>query len=98
MKALISTTEVFTWTWASSWTWVPQPTQENPDAGKWQPVYSEIENCQRVAQVEPDDKTFEVHHTLIWVDCPDNCVADMWYYKDGQVQVKPQDVEKPQGE
>jgi hypothetical protein len=92
MKALISTTEVFTWKWISSWEWKP-PTNEVP--GGYLPVYSEIENCQRVAQVEPDDKTFPVYHTLIWVDCPDDCVMDGWYYKNGAVTFKPQDVPVP---
>jgi hypothetical protein len=90
MKALISTKEVFFHTWVTSWK------QEN---GEWLPDTTDsVENCQRVAQVEPDNKVFEVHSSLIWVDCPENCVADLWYYKDGQVQIKPQDVEKPQGE
>jgi len=88
MKALISTTEVFTWNWVSSW-------ERNQTTQAWQPVYSEIADCQRVAQVEPDDKTFNVYHTLIWVDCPDDCVQDQWYYKNGQVQPKPQSVPMP---
>jgi hypothetical protein len=90
MKALISSTELFTHTWVTSWK------QEN---GKWVPNTTDsIQNCQRVAEVEPNNKVFPVYSTLFWVDCPDSCVADQWYYKDGQVQVKPQDVEKPQGE
>jgi hypothetical protein len=88
MKALISTTEVFTCYWISSWVRDEQTQQ-------WVPISSEISNCQRVAEVEPDDKIFEVYHTLIWVDCPDECVADQWYYKDNQVQSKPQDVPMP---
>ena len=90
MKALISSTELFTHTWVTSW---------KQEDGKWVPSTTDsIQNCQRVAEVEPDNKVFPVHSTLFWVDCPDNCVADQWYYKDGQVQVKPQNVEKPQGE
>jgi hypothetical protein len=88
MKALISTTEVFTWRWISSWEWKPP---SNGVPGRYVAVYSEIENCQRVAQVEPDNKTFPVHHTLIWVDCPDNCIADEWYFKDNVIIPKPQD-------
>ena len=90
MKALISPNELFTWTWVSNWV------KDNQD--QWQPVYSEIVNCQRVAEVEPDDKIFQVAQPLYWVDCPDNCVADTWYYKDGQVQIKPQDTPVPEGE
>jgi hypothetical protein len=87
MKALISTTEVFTWTWVTSW---------KKEEDEWVPDTTDlIENCQRVAQVEPDDKVFEVHSSLIWVDCPDNCVEDQWYYKNGQVQPKPQNALKP---
>jgi hypothetical protein len=91
MKALISTTEIFDWGWVSSWN-LNEVTQQ------WEPIYSEITNCQRVAQVELDNNTFPVHTTLFWVDCPDNCVADKWYYKDGQFQEKPQNVLVPEGE
>jgi hypothetical protein len=92
MKALIAPNEVFTCRWISSWEWTPA-TNEVP--GGYLAVYSEINNCQRVAQVEPDDKTFPVYHTLVWVDCPDNCVADEWYYKDNKFNVKPLDVDFP---
>lgn len=88
MKALISTTEVFDYQWVSSWI-------EGTEPNTWIAQYSEILNCQRVAQVEPDDKTFEVYHALIWVDCPDDCVQDQWYFKDGQCLKKPSDVPQP---
>jgi hypothetical protein len=88
MKALIATTEVFNLSWVSSWV-------KNETSQKWQPIYSEILDCQRVAQVEPDDKTFPTYHTLIWVDCPDNCVADEWYFKDSVCYPKPQDQPMP---
>jgi len=90
MKALISPNETFTWTWVTSWK------QEN---NQWVPNTTDsIENCQRVAEVEPDNAIFEVALPLNWVNCPDDCVADQWYYKDGQVQVKPEDVPKPEEE
>jgi hypothetical protein len=90
MKALISPNEVFTWTWVTSW---------KQEAGKWVPDTTDsITNCQRVAQVELDDKVFEVAQPLYWFDCPENCVADEWYFKDNQVQPKPQDVPRPQPE
>lgn len=89
MKALISSTESFNVTWTSSWV-------KNPETNKWEPVTSEILDCLRVAQVEPDDKVFEVYKTLFWVDCPDNCVADEWYYKDGAVYSKAQGVPMPE--
>ena len=88
MKALISTTEVFTHRWISSW--------EYNELNKiWHPIYSEIDECQRVAQVEPDNNTFLTHESLIWLDCPDNCVMDEWYFKDGQIIKKPEDVIMP---
>lgn len=86
MKALISPNESFTWTWISSWV------QEDD---KWIPVTSEILNCQRVAEVEPDNKVFGVAAPLHWVNCPDNCVADQWYFKNGQCFIKPEDMPKP---
>ena len=86
MKALISPNEVFNYSYISSW---------NEVTGVWTPVYSEILNCQRVAQVEPDNQTFPVAEPLYWFDCPDNCVPDDWYFKDGQVAVKPQDAPNP---
>lgn len=93
MKALISTTETFTLSWVTSWEWI-DPTQNQP--GYWKPKTTEsIENCQRVAQVEFDDKIFPVYNTLFWVDCPDNCIADYWYYKDEIIAPKPQDAPQP---
>jgi hypothetical protein len=88
MKALISTTENFNYSWVSDWF--------KNNLNEWEPIYSTIENCQRVAQVEPDNKIFEVHQTLFWVDCPDNCAADQWYYKDGSVYIKQQSIPKPE--
>lgn len=85
MKALISPQETFTWTWVTSWKQVND---------KWVANTTEsIENCQRVAQVELTQ--FDVAPPLFWIDCPNNCVADQWYYKDGVVAVKPQDVPQP---
>jgi hypothetical protein len=84
MKALISPNESFNLSWISSW--------DNDT-----PVYSEILDCQRVAEVEPDNKVFDVAPPLHWVSCPDNCIADEWYFKDGQCFIKPQDEPKPEG-
>jgi len=81
MKALISPNESFNLTWISGW---------DGDT----PVYSEILNCQRVAEVEPE--VFEVAPPLYWVDCPEDCKTDQWYFKDGQVFIKPQDTPKPE--
>ena len=87
MKALISPNEVFNYSWISSW---------NSVGDIWQPVYSEILSYQRVAQVEPDNKIFQVAQPLYWINCPDNCQADLWYFKDGQVFIKPQDEPAPE--
>jgi hypothetical protein len=87
MKALISPNESFDITWITSWL------NKN---GKWTPVYSEILDCQRVAEVEPDDKVFDVASPLYWVSCPNDCIADQWYFKDGQCFVKPEDEPMPQ--
>jgi hypothetical protein len=82
MKALISPNESFDLSWISSW-------NENI------PVYSEILNCQRIAEVKSDTEVFEVAQPLYWVDCPDNCVADQWYCKEGVAYIKPEDALKP---
>lgn len=88
MKALISPNEVSSWTWISSWV-------KNPQTDLWEPVYSTIDGCVRVAQVEPDDKIFDVAEPLYWTNCPDDCVEDYWYYKNGVISEKPKDVEPP---
>lgn len=88
MKALVSTLETFTHTWISDW-------KENEE-GVLEPIYSEIEDYQRVAEVEPDDKIFDVCETLFWVDCPNDCVADQWYYKDGKLKKLPEDIPNPE--
>ena len=51
---------------------------------------------QRVAQV--DEEGFEIAQPLFWVDCPDDCVQDKWYYLDGQVFKKPEppQIEAPE--
>jgi hypothetical protein len=88
MKALISPNEGNTVTWVTSWKkegneWVAETTES-------------ISDCQRIAEVEPDDKTFEVATPLHWVDCPQDCKADEWYFKDGACYIKPTDVPKPE--
>jgi len=82
MKALISPDEIQIITYISAWV----------DS---EPQYTDIEDCQRVAEVEPDDKVFEVAPLLHWIDCPDDCVADEWYYKNG-LHKKPEDAPKPE--
>ena len=92
MKALISSTEISNVSWVTSWEEVTPPT----DPVTYQPkTTSTIEDTMRVAEVVNDSDTFEVYETLFWVDCPNNCVADQWYYKDGAVYIKPEDVPQP---
>lgn len=87
MKALISPNEGNTVIWVTSW---------NQDGEDWVPNTTEsIDGCQRVAEVEPDNEVFEVASPLYWVDCPDDCLADKWYFKDGQVKPKPQNAPIP---
>lgn len=40
-----------------------------------------IQFNQRIVQVS--DSIFPVHDDLMWVDCPDDCAADIWTYSDG---------------
>jgi hypothetical protein len=86
MKALISPNETFVYIWISSWT---------KKYTSFTPVHSEIFGCQRVAEVKPDEEIFEVAQPLHWVSCPDECVMDEWYYKDGQCFLKPQNEPPP---
>jgi hypothetical protein len=41
----------------------------------------------RVAEVS--DVEFPVAAPLFWWDCTDECVADLWYYSNGQCLPKP---------
>lgn len=84
MKALISPNEGNVVSWVSSW---------NKENEQWVPVFSEITGTQRVAQVE--EQEFDVALPLHWIDCPENCIADQWYFKDGLLLQKPLDAEIP---
>jgi len=86
MKALISPNETFTVFCIVSW---------KQEDGQWVPDQTmNLHNCQRVAEVEPE--SFPVAPPMHWVDCPDECKADSWYYKDGQVYEKPQSAPMPE--
>ena len=90
MKALISSTEISNVTWVTAWEEVTPPTNPVTYQAK---TTSTIEDTMRVAQVA--EVPFEVNPLLFWVDCPDDCKADTWYYKDGSVYIKPEDVPQP---
>ena len=42
----------------------------------------------RIAQVEQNE--FPVAAPLFWTDCPNDCVADVWWYYNGACEVMPQ--------
>lgn len=92
MKAIISPNEIFIVTWISAWDWVEPANGSTP---RWDPIYSEIINCIRVAEVEPDNKVFEVAQPLYWIDCADDCNPNDFYFKDGQIYSKPQNEPCP---
>jgi len=52
--------------------------------------YDDTELGSRVAQVEETE--FPVAPPLFWIDCPDDCAADKWYYSEGQLYIKPESV------
>jgi hypothetical protein len=52
----------------------------------------------RVAEVEPDDKTFEVAQPLFWVDCGDEVVADQFWYDPETQTIKPAPQPEPEPE
>jgi hypothetical protein len=44
----------------------------------------------RIAQVEPEGKTFPVGDPLYWMVCDDEVVADIYYLaNDGSIQLNP---------
>jgi hypothetical protein len=55
----------------------------------YSPIYSTYPNSARVCQVEPDDQTFPIAEPFFWTSCPDNCVADQWYYDTADNICKP---------
>lgn len=81
MKALISPNEKVSY--ISDWFWGKVNTPDGQEIFSWMPIFSLINGGQRIAEVELNDKTFEIAEPLFWVDCPDDCVADQWYYNDG---------------
>ena len=58
-------------------------------------LISPLEN-NRIAQVEQVE--FEVAQPLHWVDCPDEVVADLWTYVDGQFVAPPEPEPEPEPE
>lgn len=85
MKALISPNEAPIY-YISEWILNPRP-KDIP--GKYIPVWNSYPNSCRVAEVEPDDKIFPVADPLFWTTCPDDCVADQWWYDTVTQTVQP---------
>lgn len=50
----------------------------------------------RVAQISETE--FEVSEPLFWSDCPDECLADVWYYNEGSFFVMPAPMTPPDPE
>jgi len=85
MKALISQNEKFNINYISSW---------ELEGEEYIATYSTIEDCIRIAEVRPDDETFDVAPGLFWVDCPDECDPS-WYFKNNMVYSRPENEPKP---
>lgn len=68
-KALIDPSAVVSQ--LTQWVW-------NSTSKKYEGVWVEIPNSDRVAEVATAD--FPVAPPLFWVDCADDVVADAWYY------------------
>lgn len=45
--------------------------------------------------VEVRETEFPVAPQLFWVDCPIDCMADVWYYSDGECLKKPEPPPPP---
>ena len=52
-----------------------------------EPIYTQIENSCRVAEVEIE--TFEVALPLFWTPCEDNVKADQFYYNTSDKEIYP---------
>lgn len=85
MQALISPPEPVSY--ISAW--------ELIEGNLYEPIYTIIEGAARVAQVIEDEYVFDIAAPYFWVTCPDTCVADMWYYKDGELFEKPPAADYP---
>ena len=88
-KALISSQESVQN--ISSWKQIYDTDGETPITDTtpqiWVPIFTDIPNAQRVAQVE--DNEFEVHSSLFWVDCNSSVTAEGYYYDSSDSTIKP---------
>lgn len=58
-----------------------------------EPVLEEITDCVRIADVETE--AFDVAPPFFWVDCPEECTPEHWYYKDGELLQYPVEAPNP---
>jgi hypothetical protein len=52
----------------------------------------------RIAEVVNENNTFEVHSSLIWVDCSGEVTAENYYYDNGEfklIPIDPKSLRKP---
>lgn len=49
--------------------------------------YEGLEIGVRIAQVENEE--FLVAKPLFWIECPNECTAELWYYSNGNCLEKP---------
>jgi hypothetical protein len=91
-KALISTREKV----QSITSWVQissnegggdSPVDESSLTYTYDPVWTDIANSQRIAQIEETE--FEVHSDLFWVDCNSSVTTDGYYYDSSDSTIKP---------
>lgn len=78
MQALISPNEISPY--IASWVY-------NPQIKLWCPVFEDVPDSWRVAQVQAD--SFEVAPPLFWTDCANDVVADEWYYQESTGDILP---------
>jgi len=94
MKKILIDTNSFTIKWLSNWLW-------SSDAQIWYPdpdAQNYIYEAKRILQVvDSESEIFEVHPSLVWLDCNDDLTMtniSLYYYKDG-IYLIPQDVSMP---
>ena len=88
-KALISTKEKVQH--IASWEQRTVPTDgdtvvDENTAKMWYPVWTDITNAQRVAEVAETE--FAMHSDFLWVDCNSSVTADAYYYDTSDSTIK----------
>lgn len=85
-KALIDNEQKHDINYATSWELVD---------GEYQAQHSTIEDCIRILDVVDADATFEVTSNLQWINCPDDCTPETYYYKDSAFTAIPNEPVNP---